>query len=186
MALADAKPKGAAKPSLAAASSDASIIPEFTDDSEQSPGSDSCTTMARISGGRRLPWPWEGASGLLDYDGDGWLRSSSSSREASFPPGRPPSSNADRLFRNKRDGTFEDVSARSGIAAFPGGYGHGVTVGDYDNDGKPDLFLTRWRSYALYRNRGDGTSVPEDDQRARPGRRPRDLADIGRLRRSRR
>src|SRR5262249_27556023 len=36
------------------------------------------------------------------------------------------------------------------------GYGHGVAVGDYDGDGDPDLFLTRWRSYALYRNRGDG------------------------------
>ena len=38
-----------------------------------------------------------------------------------------------------------------------GGYGHGVAVGDFDNDGHPDLFVTRWRSYALYRNRGDGT-----------------------------
>ena len=37
------------------------------------------------------------------------------------------------------------------------GYGHGVAVGDFDNDGHPDLFVTRWRSYALYRNRGDGT-----------------------------
>jgi hypothetical protein len=39
----------------------------------------------------------------------------------------------------------------------PGGYGHGVAVGDYDNDGHPDLFVTRWGSYALYRNKGDGT-----------------------------
>ena len=45
----------------------------------------------------------------------------------------------------------------AGLAAMPGGYGHGVAVGDYDNDGRPDLFVTRWRSYALYRNRGDGT-----------------------------
>ena len=37
----------------------------------------------------------------------------------------------------------------------PRGYGHGVAVGDYDNDRYPDLFVTRWRSYALYRNRGD-------------------------------
>ena len=37
------------------------------------------------------------------------------------------------------------------------GYGHGVTVGDYDNDGHPDLFITRWRAYALFRNQGDGT-----------------------------
>ena len=47
-----------------------------------------------------------------------------------------------------------------------GGYGHGVSVGDYDNDGHPDLFLTRWRSYALYRNRGDGTF---EDVTARAG-----------------
>src|SRR4029079_17497672 len=63
----------------------------------------------------------------------------------------------DRLFRNRGDGTFEDATARAGLAAFPGGYSHGVAVGDYDNDGHPDLFVTRWRSYALYRNRGDGT-----------------------------
>src|SRR5262249_61979207 len=43
------------------------------------------------------------------------------------------------------------------IGAMPRGYGHGVAVGDYDNDGYPDLFITRWRSYALYHNRGDGT-----------------------------
>jgi hypothetical protein len=42
------------------------------------------------------------------------------------------------------------------LAAFGGGYGHGVAVGDYDNDGHPDLFVTRWGSYALYHNRGDG------------------------------
>src|SRR5262249_29956125 len=63
----------------------------------------------------------------------------------------------DRLFRNRGDGTFEDVTAAAGLMAFPGGYGHGVAVGDVDNDGHPDLFVTRWRSYALYRNRGDGT-----------------------------
>ena len=64
-----------------------------------------------------------------------------------------------------------------------GGYGHGVAVGDYDNDGHPDLFVTRWRSYALYRNRGDGTFEDVTD-RAGPGRRPR-LADLGGLRRPR-
>ena len=48
---------------------------------------------------------------------------------------------------------------RPGRAGPPGrgGYGHGVAVGDYDNDGHPDLFVTRWRSYALLHNRGDGT-----------------------------
>ena len=49
------------------------------------------------------------------------------------------------------------MTERAGIAAICRGYGHGVAVGDYDNDGRPDLFVTRWRSYALYHNRGDGT-----------------------------
>jgi hypothetical protein len=62
----------------------------------------------------------------------------------------------DRLFRNRGDGTFQDVTAAAGIDSFPRGYGHAVAVGDFDNDGYPDLFITRWRSYALYRNRGDG------------------------------
>ena len=60
------------------------------------------------------------------------------------------------MFRNRGDGTFEDTTERAGIASFPRGYGHGVAVGDYDNDGRPDLFVTRWRSYALYRNQGEG------------------------------
>ena len=49
------------------------------------------------------------------------------------------------------------MTGPSGIGAMAGGYGHGVAVADYDNDGRADLFVTRWRSYALYRNRGDGT-----------------------------
>ncbi len=48
------------------------------------------------------------------------------------------------------------MTEASGLAAAPGGYGHGVAVGDYDNDGRPDLFLTRWGSYALYHNLGQG------------------------------
>jgi len=51
----------------------------------------------------------------------------------------------------------EPPTARAGISAFPQGYCHGVAVGDVDNDGCPDLLITRWRFYALYRNRGDGT-----------------------------
>ena len=52
---------------------------------------------------------------------------------------------------------FEDVTRATGLAGMAGGYGQGVAVGDYDNDGRPDLLVTRWRSYLLLRNRGDGT-----------------------------
>ncbi len=106
----------------------------------------------------RMPETMGGGVGLLDYDGDGWLdvyavqggKLSNESIPASLPQG-------DRLYRNRRDGTFEDVTAASKLAALPGGYGHGIAIGDYDNDGRPDLFITRWRSYALCRNCGDGT-----------------------------
>ena len=103
---------------------------------------------------KQLPEASSGGVGLLDYDGDGRL-DVYLVQGGTFPP--RPIPQQDRLFRNRGDGTFEDVTAASGLAAFPGGYGHGIAVGDYDNDGRPDLFVTRWRSYALYHNRGDGT-----------------------------
>src|SRR4029077_11878965 len=106
------------------------------------------------------PEPFGGGVALFDYDCDGWLDVycvqggpfTPSSGLESQSPGL-----GDRLFHNRGDGTFEDVTESSGIAGFARGHGHGVAVGDVDADGLPDLFVTRWRSYALYRNRGDGT-----------------------------
>ncbi len=104
----------------------------------------------------QLPEMSCGGVALFDYDGDGFL-DVFANQGGRFPPPESERRSSDRLFRNRGNGIFEDVSARAGISAMSGGYGHGVSVGDYDNDGHPDLFLTRWRSYALYRNGGDGT-----------------------------
>jgi tetratricopeptide (TPR) repeat protein len=102
----------------------------------------------------QLPETMAGGIGVLDYDGDGWL-DVYAVQGGVFPPDPGSLLCNDRLFRNLGDGTFEDVTRASGIGGMKGGYGHGVTVGDYDNDGRPDLFVTRWRSYALYRNKGN-------------------------------
>ena len=96
-----------------------------------------------------------GGVGLLDYDGDGWL-DVYAVQGGPFPPPRAVVRSATASSATAATARFEDVTATSGLAAFPGGYGHGVAVGDYDNDGRPDLFVTRWRSYALYHNRGGG------------------------------
>jgi len=89
---------------------------------------------------------------LFDYDNDGWLDILvlSGSRF-----GDPPPDTSNRLYRNNRDGTFSDVTVPAGL--FRGGYFYGVTVGDYNNDGHEDLFLSGWPQNVLYRNNGDST-----------------------------
>ncbi|HEX3447964.1 MAG TPA: FG-GAP-like repeat-containing protein [Isosphaeraceae bacterium] len=104
----------------------------------------------------QMPETMSGGVALLDYDGDGWL-DVYAIQGGKFPPSADAPNTGDRLFRNKGNGKFEDVTERSRIAGLRRGYGHGVTVGDIDNDGHPDLFLTRWQSYVLLRNQGDGT-----------------------------
>jgi hypothetical protein len=103
---------------------------------------------------KRLPETMSGGVGLLDYDGDGWL-DIYAVQGGPFPPAEN-STSEDRLFKNRGDGIFVDVTESAGLARLAGGFGHGVAVGDYDNDGRPDLFLTRWRSYRLLHNRGNG------------------------------
>lgn len=89
---------------------------------------------------------------FLDYDNDGWLDIFvlSGSRLEGAPEGA-----TNRLYKNNRDGTFTDVTEKAGLRR--SGWASAVCVGDYNNDGYPDLFVTCWGQNVLYRNNGDGT-----------------------------
>jgi len=92
---------------------------------------------------------------LFDYDGDGLLDIYlvNGAEMPSLVKTGPKYSN--RLFHNNGNGTFTDVTQRAGVAG--SGYGMGVAVGDYDNDGRPDLFLANVNGNQLFHNNGDGT-----------------------------
>ncbi|MCY4535083.1 MAG: CRTAC1 family protein [Bryobacterales bacterium] len=102
---------------------------------------------------------------FIDYDNDGWL-------DILVLNGRTvdavPAGATNRLYRNNRDGTFTDVTEEAGLVRH--GWACGVCVGDYNNSGSDDLFITYWGHNVLYRNNGDGTfsDVTEAAGLARP------------------
>ncbi len=92
---------------------------------------------------------------LFDYDGDGYL-------DIYFVNGagmpslvKDGARHKNRLFHNNRDLTFTDVTDKAGVGG--AGYGMGVSVGDYDNDGRPDLYISNLNSNQLFHNNGNGT-----------------------------
>jgi enediyne biosynthesis protein E4 len=95
-----------------------------------------------------------GGVALFDYDNDGWLDiflvNGWGLKE--FPKGTEPSN---RLYRNNHDGTFTEVTGKAGLVRH--GWGQGVCVGDYDNDGNLDLLVTYYGKNVLYHNNGNGT-----------------------------
>ena len=116
-------------------------------------------TTRFVNGGEtEKKYIWESTgSGIaaIDYDRDGYpdLFIVNGSILEGFPIGSAPTNH---LYHNNRDGTFTDVTAQAGLAH--SGWGHGVCVGDYDNDGFDDLFVTYYNQpNVLYHNNGDGT-----------------------------
>jgi len=102
--------------------------------------------------------------GFVDYDGDGWMDiylvsgcwlKGLSDPQLDSQERAKLALTTDRLYRNRGDGTFEDVTVRAGLAR--PGYGMGVVVADYDGDGDPDIYITNYGPNFLYRNNGDGT-----------------------------
>jgi hypothetical protein len=92
---------------------------------------------------------------LLDYDNDGWLDIyfvNGSTYDAMSGKAEPPHA---ALFHNNRDGTFTDVAQQAGVTNDR--WGFGVAVGDYDNDGWPDLYVSNFGKNRLYHNNHDGT-----------------------------
>ena len=149
------------KPSSSTDKTSASELPPATDDFYQeiisytgidfihSIGDDELTNIVESSGG--------GAS-FLDYNQDGyidlyicsgtWIEGLSNGPKPDDPPGN-------HLYRNRQDGTFEDVTKKAGV----GGpwYTMGATVGDFNNDGYPDLYLSNYGPNVLLKNNGNGT-----------------------------
>ena len=92
---------------------------------------------------------------LLDYDNDGWLDIylvNGSTFDALDGKETPPHA---ALFHNNHDGTFTNVAVQAGVTNDR--WGFGVTVGDFDNDGWPDIFVANWGKNRLYHNNHDGT-----------------------------
>lgn len=108
-----------------------------------------------IYGGEsRIEYLVETSSGgvaLIDFDGDGWLDVfvTGGTRWGAPAPG-----SGNRLYRNRRDGTFEDVTRQSGVGR--AGWASSVAIGDYDGDGRDDLFVTYWGDNSLFHNLGNG------------------------------
>ncbi len=104
-------------------------------------------------GERHLPETTVGGAGWLDFDGDGFPDIYFvNGNERSARGGQGDTTN--RLYRNFGDGTFVDVTAAAGVG--DRGYGSGLAVGDYDNDGRPDLYVANYGPDVLYHNEGDG------------------------------
>jgi hypothetical protein len=104
---------------------------------------------------KHQPEAMVGGVAIFDFDGDGYedLYFVNGADMPSLQKKGPQYTN--RLFRNNHDLTFTDVTEKAGVAG--SGYGMGVAVGDFDNDGRPDLFVTSVNDNKLYHNNGDGT-----------------------------
>jgi hypothetical protein len=118
------------------------------DDVTKKVGVDFCHDAGDL---RKYQLPQIHGSGVavFDFDGDGWL----DLYFLSF--GGPQSNSINRLYRNKRNGTFEDVTEGSGLGI--AGLCTGVAIGDVNNDGWPDVLVTQYRGIRLFLNNGNGT-----------------------------
>ena len=135
----------------AAESANTAPIANFTDVAEKAG-----LTMSTVFGGKDTKKYIIETTGtgvaIFDYDNDGWpdIFLVNGTTLEGFPAGKGPAP-SNHLYRNNHDGTFTDVTAKAGLTAT--GWGQGVCVGDYDNDGWEDLYVTYYGKNRLYHNR---------------------------------
>ncbi len=131
------------------------------------------------NGGRKyFPQPMCGGVGVLDFDGDGNM-DLFLTNGAAFPGlKKVDASYYNRLLRNRGDGTFEDVTERAGLSGKDLGYSFGVAIGDFDNDGHPDIFIANLGHNVLYHNNGDGTFTDVSNESGL-NTKPDDVLSIG-------
>jgi enediyne biosynthesis protein E4 len=121
-------------------------------------------TNNSFTGRKYFQQPMCGGIGILDFDNDGHM-DIFFSNGAKLPELRKTDpSFYNCLLRNRGDGTFEDVTAKAGVAGEHLDYSYGVAVGDYDNDGFPDIFIANTGKNTLYHNDGNGTFTDVTDQ----------------------
>ena len=111
--------------------------------------------------GMRMIETMGGGVAVLDYDRDGWP-DLYFSQGGEFPPKQGQEPSRDQLFCNSGDGTFLNITRQSGLG--DANFTHGVTVGDYDSDGWPDVYIANVGRNRLYRNNGDGTFADMSDE----------------------
>jgi hypothetical protein len=135
-------------------------IPVFADTTKHS--GVSFTHQSSPTSHKYLVEAMSGGVAMLDYDGDGWfdiLFVNGAALKDPMAPGELPEKDAprfwNRMYRNNGDGTFTDVTEKTGLKG--DGFSMGVAAGDYDNDGHTDLYVTGVNRNTLYHNNGDGT-----------------------------
>lgn len=147
-------------------------LPSFTDVTAKSGINFECLSSRTPQ--KYLVETMPGGVAMLDFDGDGWQDLyfvNGAAISDPMPSGKQPDKSDprfwNRLYRNNKDGTFTDVTVKAGVKGHS--YGMGVAVGDYDNDGLPDIYVTNFGKNILYHNNGDGTFTDVTDKAGVPG-----------------